>query len=85
MREKMEREKLKMEEKEKKRQEKELEKKKKEQEKEKKRLEAEKQRKNRERESMGLSNVVGYQDIDFSKPGAWAQAEFIDSATASLF
>ena len=81
MREKMEREKQKQEEREMKKREKEGEK-------ERKRLEAERKqraRNEKKRESMGLSNIVTYQDIDFSKPGARAQADFIDSASAALF
>ena len=77
----MEREQKKMEEKERKR-------KAKEEEKERKRLEAEYKRKAKEakqRESMGLSNIISYQDIDFNKPGARARADFIDAATAAMF
>ncbi len=37
------------------------------------------------RESMGLSNIVSYQDIDFKKSNARAQADFIDAATAAMF
>ncbi len=85
MREKLEREELKMEEKKRKKREKTQEAEKKAQERETKRMEAERKKTDKLRESMGLSNIVGYQDIDFSKPESRAQAEFIDSATASLF
>ena len=74
MREKMEREQLKMEEKALKR--------------ERKKEEAERKKREKDkstRESLGLSNIVSYNEIDFGKPGARAQADFIDTATASLF
>lgn len=81
MQDKLERERLKQEEKERKRREKEEEKERKRQEAERKKREKE----NKKRESLGLSNIVSYQDIDFNKPGARAQAAFIDSATAAMF
>lgn len=85
MREKMERVQLKIEERERKKREREEERERKELQRENKRREADRRKNEKERESMGLSNIIGYQDIDFSKPGARAQADFIDTATASLF
>ena len=81
MREKLERENWKKEEKKKKQ-------KVKEEERERKRLEAERKKRVKDaklRDSMGLSNIVSYQDIDFKSTGARAQADFIDAATAAMF
>lgn len=74
MREKMGRERLKMEERELKRLEK-----------ERRRKEEKTAKESKLRETLGLSNIMSYSDIDFKKPGARAQADFIDTATASLF
>lgn len=81
MREKVERERLKL-------QEREQKKRQKEEEKERKRLAAEHKKRAKDmelRNSMGLNNIVGYQDIDFGRPGARAKADFIDAATAAMF
>lgn len=85
MEEKLEREKLKQEEKEKKKIEKEEAKVRKQMEEERKKRAKDAKQREKQRESMGLSNIVTYQDIDITKGRSQAQAQFIDTATAALF
>ena len=57
---------------------------------ERRRKQEEKERKNRSKDqqaraSLGLDNVVHLHEIDMSKQGGRAQAQFIDASTAALF